>query len=134
MATKLEKNITRESSIKVDDREIMVTLTADQEISFKLKGMRSGEVKISIEEIYGQLTGTHIEGGGGAVVDEGAGNASGSIVISHQGKKRKINNPMIPLKDLRSYNAISSLDYPTLCKFEGIIVNLLENYSENYVK
>ena len=32
MATKLEKDITRESLVIVDDKEIVVTLTADQKI------------------------------------------------------------------------------------------------------
>ena len=39
MATKLDKDITRESSVKIDDREINITLTDKQEIRLKLKGL-----------------------------------------------------------------------------------------------
>ena len=61
MATKLEKSIVRESIEKVDDREIMVTLTDTQNICLKLKGMKSGSVAISIADLYKQLTGKEVE-------------------------------------------------------------------------
>jgi hypothetical protein len=125
MATKLEKNIVRESTVTVDDREIMVTLTADQRISMKLKGMRTGEVTIDIKELWHQLNGTDEDGN-----EE---DSKGPISISNnQPKRGSKNNPMISLYDLRTYNAISALDYPTLVKFESIILNLIENYPEKY--
>ena len=46
MATKLDKDIIRESTVQIDGREIMVTVSANQEIKFKLKGMKSGELSI----------------------------------------------------------------------------------------
>jgi len=55
MATKLESLIVRESSETVDDRNILVALTEDQRISFRLKGMKSGSVSILIKELYEQL-------------------------------------------------------------------------------
>lgn len=56
MATPLDKLIVRESTEQVDDRNILVALTEDQRISFRLKGMKSGAVSIPIKELYGQLT------------------------------------------------------------------------------
>ena len=55
MATLLNKEITRETTIKVEDREIQITLTEDQKISMKLKGMKSGTVTIDIGDLYKQL-------------------------------------------------------------------------------
>jgi len=119
MATKLEKDITRESTLKSDDKEIMVTLTSDQKVSMKLKGKRSGAVSIAIDELYSQLTGNPIGG------DENKEKKVLSITKSdHKPTKR---NPMILLSDLRSQNAISGLDYGTLAKFDGIIKNLMDN-------
>jgi hypothetical protein len=122
MATKLEKNITRESTVQIDGRDVMVTLTADQEISFKLKGMRSGELKINIEDLYHQLAGTTPEG----AKEEKPKNTGGLAIRTDQPKAGSKNNPMISLHDLRSQNAISGLDVPTLAKFDGIIKNLID--------
>jgi hypothetical protein len=124
MATKLDKDITRESKVKFDDREIMVTLTEDQKISFKLKGLKSGKLDISIEELYHMLNGSEPN-------EEKP--KKGSINVQSKPKKGK-NNPMISLHDLRTYNAISALDYPTIVKFEAIIKNLMDNYPEKYGK
>lgn len=117
MATKLEKDIIRESSIKVDDREVIVTLTANQEISMKLKGMRSGDVSISIEELYNQLTGN----------ESGESKETKPISIKSSGEKPTKKNPMILLSDLRSHNAISGADYHMICHFDQIIKSLIEN-------
>ena len=128
MATKLEKNLVRESTVVVDEREVMVTLTADQKISLKLKGMRTGEVSIGIEELYHMLAGTEPDSG-----EEKK--SSGAVVVSNTAPKRgSKNNPMMSLHDIRTYNAISGLDLPTLVKFEGILKNLIDNYPEKYGK
>lgn len=124
MATKLEKNITRESTVQFDDREVMVTLTADQEIVFKLKGMRSGELKIKIEDLYKQLAG---------IGDEPEEKKSGAVAIdTSKPKTGSKDNPMISLFDLRAKNAISSLDYETLAKFDGLIKGLIEDMNWSY--
>lgn len=129
MATKLEKNLVRESTVVVDEREVMVTLTADQKISLKLKGMRTGEVSIDIGELWHQLNGTDPED------DSSENKSSGAVTIKNDAPKRgSKNNPMISLHDIRTYNAISGLDYPTLVKFEGILKNLIDNYPEKYGK
>lgn len=108
MATKLEKDITRESLVIVDDKEIVVTLTADQKISMKLKGKRTGGVSTTIEDLYNQLSGD---------------NSSKNELTVKPTKK----NPMILLSDLRSQNAISGGDYKHTAYFDGVIKNLIDN-------
>lgn len=108
MATKLEKDITRESLVIVDDKEIVVTLTADQKISMKLKGKRTGGVSTTIEDLYNQLSGD---------------NSSKNELTVKPTKK----NPMILLNDLRAQNAISGGDYKHTAYFDGVIKNLIDN-------
>jgi hypothetical protein len=127
MATKLEKNLTRESTVKAEDREIMITITADQKVSMKLKGMKSGEVSIDIEELWHQLNGTSPE----TPVEK---SSSSSLSISTSKPKRGSNDPMMSLYDLRSHNAISGLDMTSLVKFESIIKSLIDSYPEKYGK
>lgn len=122
MATILDKDIVRESTKEVDGRNIIVTLTKDQEISLKLKGMKSGAVKLPIMGLYGQLTGT-VENEV-KVKNTGVISIDTSVPTPNKGGK---NNMMISLYDLRSQNAISGLDMPTLVKFEGIIKNLIDS-------
>ncbi len=97
----------------------MVTITKDQKIQFKLKGMKSGAVSIDIREIYCQLTDCD--------APEDTNNSKRTVSIRHDqptpGSKK---NPMISLIDLRSKNAISGLDYQTLSKFDGIIKGLID--------
>ena len=57
MATILVKDVTRESELECNGRKIVVTLTKDQRVSMKLKGMKSGIVSIGLDELYAQLTG-----------------------------------------------------------------------------
>lgn len=128
MATKLEKNLTRESTVKVDDREILITITADQKVSMRLKGMKTGEVNISIEELWHQLNGTDAD------VEAPVTKHTGSVITNTIKPKRGSNDPMMSLYDLRSHNAISGLDMQTLVKFEGIIKSLIDSYPEKYGK
>jgi len=123
MATKLEKDITRESSIKVNDREIIITMTESQGVSMKLKGMKTGIVSIPISELYGQLAG---------VVPNVEPPKKEMISVKRRNQKETNTGPMISLIDLRSHNAISALDYETLVKFEGIIKSMMDNYPEKY--
>ena len=108
MATKLEKDITREYLVIVDDKEIVVTLTADQKISMKLKGKRTGGVSTTIEDLYNQLSGD---------------NSSKNELTVKPTKK----NHMILLSDLRSKNAISGGDYKHIAHFDTIIKNLIDS-------
>lgn len=119
MATSLDKDITRESSTVRDDRNINITLTSDQKIVMKLKGMKSGDVSIDIGELYDQLT------GGDKVVKK--------PIVYHTKETGRYEQPSIKvtktvLNDLRSQNAISGMDTETLAKFDQIIKNLLDSY------
>jgi len=117
MATKLEKDIIRESTIKVDGRELLVTLSSKQEIRFKLKGMKSGELSIGMDELYGQLN------GGVVVVDAPINNLSVIDINSS-------NSPMISLFDLRSLSAVSAFDLGTTIKFDNLLSELISNNDE----
>jgi hypothetical protein len=118
MATKLDKDLIRESSEIIDGREIIVTLSEDQSIKFKLKGMKSGEVSINIKELYNQLSGYE------EIIKE-----EPSISIVHKEEEPK-SGILIDLNDLRSMNAISTLDTPTLVKFDGLIADLIKQNKE----
>ena len=119
MATSLDKDVTRESSTIREDRNINITLTSDQKILMKLKGMKSGEVSIDIGELYDQLTG---------------GNKQAKKPVTYQAKETgRYEQPSVKvtktvLNDLRSQNAISGMDVETLAKFDQIIKNLLDSY------
>jgi hypothetical protein len=128
MATALDKDLVRESSIKIDGREIVVTLSKNQEISFKLKGMKSGDVSINIEKLYNQLTHRDVEGEVARVVDKK------SLSIISGSDVKPSDNPMISLYELRTTNAISGLDVQTISKFDGIIAELISNEKEKKKK
>jgi len=117
MATKLEKSITRESTETIDDKEILVTLTEGQEIELKLKGKRGKGEVITIKDLYNYLTGA----------ETNSQPKEGSVVVSNAPKKRG-DEKMISLYDLRSHNAISMLDLATLTKFDQIIKSVIESY------
>lgn len=106
MGVKLVKSVVRESSTKIDGKEIMVTLSDKQEISLKLKGKRSGQVTISLNDLYNHLN----------------ENPKGKVKET----KPTLKNPLILLSDLRSHNAISMLDLPTVAKFDQIINSLIK--------
>ena len=105
MATKLEKDITRESTVEVEGRNVLVTITQDQKVSVKLKGMRTGAKSIDIEDLYEQL-------------NEG---------ISGSKPKAAGKGINIDLHDLRTRNAISGLPYDDKVKFDMIITSLIKN-------
>lgn len=117
MATKLNKDVTRESTIINNERNIMVTLTGEQEISLKLKGMKSGGIKIKIKDLYAQLNGDDVS-------EPGA--KPESVVIKQH--KKKDESVMINLHDFRSQYLIDNeLSYNIKVKLEQIITKLLKN-------
>ena len=108
MATTLDKDLTRLSKVKVDKRDVLITLGEDQTISMKLKGMKSGTVSISIQDLYNQLTGTESE--------------------EKPTKESKIKGgKMINLQDLRSQINISAIDYEVKVKLEKFVLELVAN-------
>lgn len=111
MATILDKDLTRETTVKVDDREILITITEDQKISMKLKGMKSGAVNIDISELYTQLTGGPSE--------------PKSLSIIRTEKVNK-NDPMISLTDLRHRLNVKGFDYNMTVKFDSVLNELIE--------
>lgn len=115
MATILDKDVTRESTVKYDDREIQVTLTADQMISFKLKGMKSGVLSIGIGELYAQLRGDDVKK---------------DVKPTSVSVKRKSSeddaSPMISLNRLRSLNMVTPMDMKTKLELEGLISELIK--------
>jgi hypothetical protein len=119
MATKLDKEVVRETDFLRDNRNINITLTADQKIQLKLKGLKSGELEIGIDELYDKLSGKEEK-------------VNKPIVYTRKDDgKYEQPNPKIAktiLNDLRSQNAISGLDVSTVAKFDGIIKSLLESY------
>ena len=118
MATKLTKNLVRESSEVVDGKEIIITMTEDQEIELKLKGKRGKGETIYIKDLYAQLFGVEVEGD----------KPKGSIAISEASRpKKRGEDKMISLYDLRSHSAISTLDLETIAKFDQIIKSVIDS-------
>jgi hypothetical protein len=113
MATILDKDLTRESTVKITDREIQITITADQKVTMKLKGMKTGAVEISIEDLYKYLKGE----------DE----PKLKSIVTDRVQKRQNNEPMISLYDLRSQLNIAAFDYPTTVKFDNIVKDLIDD-------
>lgn len=118
MATILDKELTRETTVVVKDRVIQITLTDKQTISMKLKGMKSGSVEISIADLYKQLTGE--DSSDSDVVE------SKPVVISHETRNKvNGNEPMISLHALRTRANIRSLDYPTKALLDSLFNELV---------
>jgi len=124
MATKLDKDIIRESTVQIDGREIMVTVSANQEIKFKLKGMKSGELSIGIDKLYNQLSGK------GDLVEEVVSEKRSGVVSVKRDEKVDKDSPMISLHDLRSLSAVSAFDLNTTIKFDGLLAELIKNDKE----
>jgi len=114
MATILDKDIIRESTVKVDGREIQVTLTADQQIAFKLKGMKSGILTIGIGELYNQLGGSDEE------ITEKPKEAKAR-------KPKSTDEPMISLNRLRSLAMATKMDMNIKIELEKIICELIND-------
>lgn len=121
MATKLNKNLVRESTETIDGKEIMVTLTEDQQIELKVKGQRGEGKTIYIKDLYADLYDINL--------DEVKKSKDGPLSITTGSNKRKRGDDMlISLYDLRSQNAISMLDLETLAKFDQIIKSVIDSY------
>ena len=118
MATILNKDLVRESTLQIGDNAILVTIKADQSIDLKLKGVRGGDVlNIPLIELWEYL--------GGEVKSNDS--KKGDVVAIKKTAPKKGDNKMISLYDLRSENMISTLDMSTKAKFDGIIKDMIEN-------
>ena len=127
MATILDKDLTRESTVKYNDREIQVTLTADQKISFKLKGMKSGALTIGIEELYGQLF--H----GSPVASIGLVKIAEDDVIKRGGEKTTVDNPMVSLNDLRSDINTAPMPMDTKVLLDSFVVSAIKAFKKPFL-
>lgn len=124
----LDKDINRESKVLIDKREIQITLTKDQKIMLKLKGMKSGSVSISIEDLYNQLTNKELKPSPLMNNDVKKGPLEFSSHIELDKKnKNKDDSPIIRLNDLRSLSAITVMPMETKVLFESIIVKLIRD-------
>lgn len=115
MATILDKDILRESTVQIDGREIQVTLTADQQISFKLKGMKSGVLSISIEALYNQLA--------------GLGEAAETVEApkeKYKPKKKFDGEPTISLYALRSNVLVTKMEWASKMELEKVVCELIK--------
>lgn len=120
MATILDKDLTRESTVKYDDREIQVTLTAGQDISFKLKGMKSGVLTISIEDLYKQLAGVDAE----SVVQVAK---LKPVTISNKSKSGEYDGgPMVPLNRLRTVMLTKKMELSSKLELESLLCEVLK--------
>lgn len=123
MATILDKDLQRESTVLANDRNIMVTLGSDQTIKFKLKGMKSGEVSIGIEDLWKQLNG---------IEETKSDEPKKSLVIETDDEieqKSSKDNPMIPLYDIRSRLCVS-LTADILTKVDPILSEFVADYKK----
>jgi hypothetical protein len=121
MATTLDKDITRETKVLVDGREIQITLTESQTISMKLKGMKSGVKEIGIEELYGQLGGevkVEVKEEPKVEVD-----TRGKVDLSDNKGESKF---LISLHDIRHAMLVKSFDYSVKLQFEAFLVELIK--------
>ena len=112
MATILDKDLVRETTVKHEDREIVLTLTHDQRITMKLKGMKSGEVGINVLDLFLQLKG------------EPTVKKDGPISIKNKDVQNK-NAPMVNLNDLMSSAMVTHMDYKTKTVLYDVISNLI---------
>jgi hypothetical protein len=110
MATILDKELTRESTAKIDGREILITLTPEQEISFKLKGLKTNGPSIGIEALYIKLTG-----------DDKEPEKTKDVVK----RKKSDSDPMINLYDLRTNNLVTKMDFKVKMELEKLICELI---------
>lgn len=124
MATVLDKDLQRESTLTSNDRNIMVTLGSDQTIKFKLKGLKTGEVSINILDLWNQLNGIVNE-------PESDNDKPKSLVIEKDDEEQKVSkdNPMISINDIRT-RFCTSFPAEMITKIDPIINEFLEEHKK----
>lgn len=115
MATPLSTNLTRESSHTIEERNILVTLTANQDIAMKLKGLKSGVVSIPIADLYHQLNGKPVKKG----------------PVSVKRNAAIADEPMISLSRLRSLNMVTPGKTELVSRLDELIKEYLGLIKEN---
>jgi hypothetical protein len=120
MATILDKDITRETTVKFDEREVQITLTDKQTIYMKLKGMKSGGLEISISDLYKQLKGEPQEVEK-AEVEEEEVVTDGIDLSDYKGEKRYL----ISLHDIRHAFNVTPFELGVKTRVDEFLVNLI---------
>jgi len=136
MATKLESKVVRETTAIANDREIVITLTEDQKVSMRLKGMKSGDVEIGIKELWNQLNSIGDlpwQNGENALDGKNVKVADVDDVWEDEETPKKVKiakdfpgSTMISLNKLRSLNAVTHSDLNITVKLDELIVDLLK--------
>jgi hypothetical protein len=123
MATVLDKDIIRETTVKFDDREVQITLTEKQSIYMKLKGMKSGGLEISIEDLYRQLKGEPLEAVEKEVEEEEEKEepVNGMDLSDYKGDKRYL----ISLHDIRHAFNVTPFELGVKTRVDEFLVNLI---------
>lgn len=117
MATILNKDLVRETTLMVGSNPLLVTIKSNQTVELKLKGVRGGDVlNIGLLELWEYLGG-----------EDKSADDSGGLVSIKPSKPKKGDNKMVSLYDLRSHNAISNLTHGEVAKFDGIISDMIKN-------
>ncbi len=100
--TKLEKDITRETTIMINNKPIIITITKEQKLSLKLKGEKKKK-EINIIELFDILNNNNIKN-----IDK--------------------DEKLISVNELRTKYIISKeFDYDTKVKLEKITLEILKN-------
>lgn len=109
MATQLTKDVTRESTVKAGDRELLVTMTADQKITLKPKGLGNDKtLEISIDELYDNL--------------------NGSALGNNKNSQRYPDDLLIPVHALRTAVLTDGgLAYEDQVKFSGLVRDVIND-------
>ena len=114
MATVLDKDLLRETRVKVDDKELLITLTEAQEINLKLKGDKGIGVSINISDLYNQLV----------------GKTKGNLQPAEVKVMKKIKNlsgePLINLHELRGHNLVTKMDMKVKLTLESVICEMIK--------
>lgn len=115
--TPLDKDISRETTIDVGGRLLQVTLTANQTIEFKLKGLKSGIVSASIKEVYDHL-----------MDDDSTITLPGDKVEKAEESflKKQSGNPMISLNQLRSKLHTTPMSNDSRVELEHLVVECIK--------
>lgn len=121
MATILDKDITRETTVKFDEREVQITLTDKQTIYMKLKGMKSGGLEISISDLYKQLKGEPQEVEKAEVEEEEEVVTDGIDLSDYKGEKRYL----ISLHDIRHAFNVTPFELGVKTRVDEFLVNLI---------
>lgn len=129
LMTTLDKDLSRETTVRVGEREIQITLTEGQGISMKLKGMKTGAVEISIEDLYKQLTGGEGTNDGAEEAEEDEDNQTTGKGLDLSSYKVE-SKFLVSLHDIRSYMMVKPIEMDVKVKLESILVELIRERME----